>query len=98
MKVSIVTICFNQAAFIEEAIRSVIDQDYSNIEYIVIAAGSTDGSREIIERYRDRIATVLFEPDRGPADGLYKGFALATGISTAISTPTTPFFQARSAG
>lgn len=79
MKVSIVTISFNQAEFIEQAIRSVVEQDYSDIEYIVVDAGSTDSSRDIIERYLDRIATVVFEPDRGPADGLNKGFARATG-------------------
>ena len=79
MKLSIVTICFNQAAYLEQAIRSVVEQDYADIEYIVVDAGSTDGSRDIIERYRDRIATVVFEPDRGPADGLNKGFASAGG-------------------
>lgn len=79
MKFSIVTISFNQAQFLEQAIRSVIEQDYSDIEYIVVDPGSTDGSREIIERYRDRITRVIFEPDDGPADGLNKGFTLATG-------------------
>ena len=79
MKVSIVTICFNQARFLEQAVRSVVEQDYDDIEYIVVDAGSTDGSRDIIERYRDRVATVVFEPDEGPADGLNKGFARATG-------------------
>lgn len=79
MKVSIVTISFNQGKFLEECIRSVIEQDYDDIEYIVVDPGSTDGSREIIERYRDRIAHVILEPDRGPADGLNKGFSKATG-------------------
>lgn len=79
MKVSIVTISFNQAEFLESCIRSVLEQDYSEIEYIVVDPGSTDGSREIIEKYRNRIAHVLFDPDRGPADGLNKGFAKASG-------------------
>jgi glycosyltransferase involved in cell wall biosynthesis len=79
MRVSIVTISFNQAEFLERAIRSVVEQDYPNIEYIVVDPGSTDGSRDIIERYRARIAKVIYEPDRGPADGLNKGFACATG-------------------
>jgi glycosyltransferase involved in cell wall biosynthesis len=78
-KVSIVTISFNQAEFLERAIRSVVEQDYPEIEYTVVDPGSTDGSRDIIERYRSRIARVIYEPDRGPADGLNKGFAFATG-------------------
>lgn len=79
MKISIVTISYNQAGFLERAIRSVINQDYPDIEYIVVDPGSTDGSRKIIERYRDRIDKVIFEPDSGPADGLNKGFSKATG-------------------
>lgn len=78
-KVSIVTISFNQAEFLERAIRSVIDQDYPNIEYIIVDPGSTDGSRDIIERYRDRVTKVIYGPDEGAADGLNKGFAQATG-------------------
>lgn len=79
MKISIVTISFNQVKFLEETIRSIIEQEYEAIEYIVVDAGSTDGSRDIIERYQDGIAKVIFEPDNGPADGLNKGFAVAQG-------------------
>ena len=79
MKFSIVTVSFNQAKFLEQAIRSILDQDYADIEYIVVDPGSTDGSREIIERYRGKISKIIFEPDRGAADGLNKGFAKAEG-------------------
>ncbi|MCB1155752.1 glycosyltransferase, partial [bacterium] len=79
MKVSVVTLSFNQADYLERAIRSVVEQDHDDIEYIVVDPGSTDGSRDIIERYRDRIATVITDPDKGPPDGLNKGFAAATG-------------------
>lgn len=79
MKVSIVTISYNQAQFIDQCIQSVLQQSYPDIEYIVVDPGSTDGSREIIERYRSEIAHIIFEPDGGPADGLNKGFKLATG-------------------
>jgi glycosyltransferase involved in cell wall biosynthesis len=79
MKFSIVTVSFNQARFLEQTIRSVVDQDYPDIEYIVVDPGSTDGSREIIERYRGRISKIIFEPDSGAADGLNKGFARASG-------------------
>jgi len=79
MKVSIVTISYNQAQYLEQCIQSVLEQKYSDIEYIIVDPGSTDGSREIIERYRDRIDKIIFEPDNGPADGLNKGFDQATG-------------------
>ena len=78
-KVSIVTISFNQARFLERAIRSVVEQDYPDVEYIVVDPGSTDGSREIIERYRSKISKAILDPDHGPANGLNKGFAAATG-------------------
>lgn len=78
MKVSIVTISFNQVGFLNHAIRSVLEQDYPDIEYIVVDPGSTDGSRALIAGYADQIKTVL-EPDHGPADGLNRGFARATG-------------------
>jgi glycosyltransferase involved in cell wall biosynthesis len=79
MRVSIVTLSFNQAAWLERAMRSVLDQDYPDVEYIVVDPGSTDGSRDIIARYRDHIATYIDTPDDGPPDGLNKGFAAATG-------------------
>ena len=79
MKISLVTISFNQARYLEQAIRSVLDQDYSDLEYIVVDPGSTDGSRDLIARYSDRITHVVLEPDKGPADGLNKGFARASG-------------------
>jgi len=75
----LVTISFNQAQFLEQAILSVIEQDYKNIEYIIVDPGSTDGSRDIIEHYRNRISKVILEPDKGPADGLNRGFSCATG-------------------
>lgn len=79
MKFSIVTISFNQAAYLEHAIRSVVSQLGVDLEYIVVDPGSTDGSRDIISRYRDLIDVAILEPDNGPADGLNRGFAAATG-------------------
>jgi glycosyltransferase involved in cell wall biosynthesis len=78
-KVSIVTISFNQAKFVERTILSVLEQDYPNVEYIVVDPGSTDGSRDIIERYSSRISKIILDPDKGPADGLNNGFNAATG-------------------
>ena len=79
MRISIVTISYNQAKFLESAITSVLNQNYDDLEYIVVDAGSTDGSMDVIERYRQNIARIIHEPDRGPADGLNKGFYRSTG-------------------
>ncbi len=78
-KVSIVTISFNQVGYLGRTIQSVLNQDYPDIEYIVVDPGSTDGSRELIKSYEARIARIIFEKDTGAPDGLNKGFAAATG-------------------
>jgi glycosyltransferase involved in cell wall biosynthesis len=78
-RVSIVTISYNQAKYLERTILSVLGQDYPDIEYIVVDPGSTDGSRDIIDSYRSRISKIIYRPDRGPADGLNRGFEKATG-------------------
>ncbi len=83
MKISIVTISYNQKNYLKQCMDSVLSQRKSlaeigvELEYIVVDPGSTDGSRELIEGYGDNIITV-FEKDNGPADGLNKGFAIAT--------------------
>ena len=75
MNLGIVTISFNQAKYLAEAIESVRIASPARLRYVIVDPGSTDGSRQIIERYRDRFSRVILEPDRGPADGLNKGFA-----------------------
>ncbi len=79
MKFSIVTISFNQVSYLEKCIKSVLNQDNVEVEYIVVDPGSTDGSRDLISAYKDKISHVILEPDNGPADGLNKGFKFATG-------------------
>jgi glycosyltransferase involved in cell wall biosynthesis len=79
MKISIVTISYNQAEYLERAILSIISQTDVNIEYIVVDAGSQDMSREIIEKYKNSITKIIYEEDDGPPDGLNKGFSAATG-------------------
>jgi glycosyltransferase involved in cell wall biosynthesis len=76
---SIVTISFNQAPYLEECIDSVASQKDAGVEYIVVDPGSTDASREILARRTADIDRQVLEPDRGPAHGLNKGFALARG-------------------
>ncbi|OGA13624.1 MAG: hypothetical protein A3G25_09945 [Betaproteobacteria bacterium RIFCSPLOWO2_12_FULL_63_13] len=79
MRFSIVTISFNQVKYLEQALRSVIDQSDVDLEYIVVDPGSSDGSRSVIARFSERLAHIVLETDCGPADGLNKGFACATG-------------------
>lgn len=79
MKISIITVVWNNIFTIEDAIDSVLSQSYKNIEYIVIDGASNDGTIEVIERYGNKITTFVSEPDKGIYDGLNKGLSLATG-------------------
>lgn len=79
MKISIITICYNRADTIKDCIESVLSQQYHNIEYIIVDGGSTDGTVEIIEKYRDKLDAFVSEPDNGMYDALNKGISMATG-------------------
>ena len=78
-KLSVITIVFNNVRDIERTILSVINQSYSNIEYVVIDGGSVDGTLEILNKYNPRISTVISETDNGIYDAMNKGLANATG-------------------
>jgi glycosyltransferase involved in cell wall biosynthesis len=78
-RISIVTPTFNQGKFIDATIRSVLDQGYPNLEYIIIDGGSTDESVDVIRRYEKHLTYWVSEKDSGAADAIRKGFTRATG-------------------
>jgi len=79
MKISIITTVFNNKEFIEDCIKSILEQSYENIEYIIIDGASTDGTIEIIKKYNHKISKWISEPDSGMYDALNKGIRIASG-------------------
>ncbi|RXP61847.1 glycosyltransferase [Lutibacter sp. HS1-25] len=78
-KISIITPAYNQVDYIEQTILSVLNQNYPNLEYIILDAGSTDGTIDIIKKYEDKLSYWISEKDNGLYDAVYKGFEMATG-------------------
>lgn len=78
-KISIVTPSYNQASYLEDTLKSILNQNYPNLEYIVMDGGSTDGSVDIIKKYADRLTYWESAPDKGQADAIFRGFEHATG-------------------
>ena len=79
MKISLITVVYNNKTVIEDAIRSVLSQNYKDIEYIIIDGASTDGTLNIIDKYKKKISRVVSEKDNGTYDAMNKGLKLATG-------------------
>lgn len=78
-KISVITICRNCRDDLERTIRSVVSQNYTNLEYVVVDGGSTDGTMQMLALYREHIDTLISEPDDGIYDALNKGIRAATG-------------------
>ncbi|KQN34651.1 glycosyl transferase family 2 [Pedobacter sp. Leaf41] len=78
-KLTVITIVYNNVRDIERTINSVLNQTYTQIEYIIIDGKSTDGTLAIIETYKSKISKIVSEPDKGIYDAMNKGLALATG-------------------
>ena len=79
MKVSIITVCLNSSETIENTIKSILSQDYNDIEYIVIDGGSQDDTHKFLAKYQDKISHSISEPDNGIYDAMNKGIKLSTG-------------------
>ena len=79
MKISVITVCYNSVKTIEDTLISVAAQTWPHVEHIVIDGGSTDGTQSVLERYADKIAHCVIEPDEGIYDAMNKGARLATG-------------------
>ena len=77
--VSIITVCFNSERTIEQTIKSVLNQTYKEIEYIIVDGQSTDGTLDIINKYSSQIAKIVSEPDEGLYHAMNKGISMATG-------------------
>src|SRR6476659_6496433 len=78
-KITVVTPSYNQGQFLERAIKSVLSQNYPNLEYFVFDAGSTDGSVAILKKYNKRLTHWASETDCGQSDAISKGWKMATG-------------------
>lgn len=84
MKISVITIAYNAAQTIEATIQSVLNQEYKNLEYIIVDGGSKDETLKIVHKYESHISTFISEKDEGVYDAMNKGLKLATGDVIAI--------------
>ena len=93
MKISIITVCYNSEKTIERTFLSVKNQSYAHIEYIVVDGGSTDGTLDLIKKYKDTVTKWVSEPDKGLYDAMNKGIMMATGNIVGIVNSDDTFFN-----
>jgi glycosyltransferase involved in cell wall biosynthesis len=93
MKISIVTVCYNSEETIRDTIKSVLEQTYQNIEYVIVDGGSTDNTLSIIDEYKQRIAVFKSEPDDGIYDAMNKGVRLSSGDYVGILNSDDLFYD-----
>lgn len=79
MKITVITVCLNSAETIEKTVKSVAAQECSELEYIVVDGGSTDGTLDILKKYKSAMDILVSEPDQGIFDAMNKGIGLSTG-------------------
>ena len=93
MKISVITICYNCEKTIEKTIKSVLEQKYNDIEYIIIDGGSQDDTLAIIKKYSDKITKLVSERDKGIYDAINKGIELSKGEVIALLHGNDIFFD-----
>ncbi|RZJ52090.1 MAG: glycosyltransferase [Flavobacterium sp.] len=93
MKISIITVCYNSEATLEDTIKSVAAQTYDNIEYIIVDGNSKDNTLNIVEKYPDVITKWISESDKGLYDAMNKGIAMATGDYIGILNSDDTFYE-----
>ena len=84
LKISLITVVYNRVATIERTIRSVLEQSYTDVEYIVVDGASTDGTLDVIRTYENSISKIISEKDKGVYDAINKGLSIATGTVVGI--------------
>ncbi len=93
LRVSVITVCYNATDTIESTITSVLNQSYSNIQYIIIDGNSTDDTMDIVNKYANKISKIVSESDKGLYDAINKGIALADGEVIGILNADDVFFD-----
>lgn len=93
MKVSVITVCYDSVATIESTIKSVISQNYNDLEYIVVDGGSTDGTHAIIDKYKDSFTHIIIGDDHGIYDAMNKGISISKGDVLCILNSDDVFFS-----